>query len=410
VRTVMEILDKADLTKTIVIPAYSNLDKEARDKLTEDPPLGYRLIIVATNIAEASLTIEGLDGVFDTLTEKIAETSENGGLRLVVKYVSKSSAKQRRGRTGRTNDGFVYRMCTREFFEKLAPQRDPEIFRVPLTETIMSLLDKGLDPLVLFEGRLRPDRIKKDLEILKMLNMIDKEKKVTEAGKFAAKFPLSVRSSVMIYEWSKLSKKDGSSYPLFPIVVLAAIIDSYGPSYFFIPGRDVGQTPKDYTIFKDAYYDTYFRKYRASTDLEVLLNFWNDTISQFEVVNPNKGELGRWNAENSFNNKKVSELFSIVKQCCDRLVSLKYYVEMGNFNPKIVLEVAKPLFKFAYADAIYEQRGSNYYNLKTGEYYKLDSSLIPNNKNSYKKIVALNTSEIVAGGQTLRKIALCHPI
>lgn len=410
VRTVMEILDKAELDKAIIIPAYSDLDQEGRDKITQDPPLGYRLIVVATNIAEASVTINGLDFVFDTLTEKVAETSDNGGLRLVVKYISKSSAKQRRGRTGRTNDGFLYRMCTPDFFEKLPAQRAPEIFRVPLTETIMTLLDKGLDPLVLFEGRLRPERIKKDLDILKMLKMIDSKKAVTDAGKFAAKFPLSVRSSIIIYEWIKLSKKDGSSYPIFPIVILAALIDSYGPSYFFMPRKDIGQTVKEYSSFKDAYYETYFRKYRSSTDLGVLLNFWNDTISQFQVVNPNKGMLGKWCYENSFNGKKVNELFTIVKQCCDRLVSLKYYVEMGNFNPKVVLEVAKPLLKFAYADAIYEQRGSNYYNLKTGEYYKVDKSLIPDNKNIYKQIVALNTSEIHAGGQVIRNISLSHPI
>jgi HrpA-like RNA helicase len=409
VKTVMEILDKADLDKAIVIPAYSDLDKESQDRLKEDPPLGHRLIIVSTNIAEASLTIEGLDGVFDTLTEKIAETSKNGGLRLVVKHVSKSSAKQRRGRTGRTNDGFVYRMCTPAFFENLKPQRESEIFRVPLTEIIMALLDKGLDPIVLFNDRIGPERIKKDLEILKMLKMIDKDKVVTDAGKFAAKFPLSVRSSAMIYEWTKLSKKDGSAYPIFPIVVLAAIIDSYGPSYFFTPRKDIGQSAKEYGIYKTAYYETYFKKYKASTDLEVLLNFWNDTISQFEVVNPNKGMLGKWCYENSFNGKKVTELFNIVKQCCDRLVSLKYYVEMGNFNPKIVLEVSKPLFKFAYADSIYEQRGSNYYNLKTGEYYKLDKSLIPESKAMPKQIVALSTSEIV-GGMTIRNITLSHPI
>lgn len=410
VRTVMEILDKAKLDKTIVIPAYSDLDQEGRDKITEDPPLGYRLIVVATNIAEASLTINGLDGVFDTLTEKIAETSINGGLRLVVKHISKSSAKQRRGRTGRTNDGFLYRMCTPAFFEKLEPQRKPEIFRVPLTETIIALLDKGLDPITLFQGRLSPKRIKKDLDILKMLKMIDDKQNVTEAGKFAAPFPLSVRSSIMIYEWLKLSKKDGSSYPLFPIVVLVAIIDSYGPSYFFTPKKDISQSASEYRTFKDAYYETYFKKYKASNDLEVLLNFWNDTVSQFESIKPNKGELSRWNVENSFNNKKVTELFSIVKQCCDRLVSKKHYIEMGLFNPKTVLEVAKPLLRFAYADAIYEQRGSNYYNLKTGEYYKLDKSLIPENKKDYPRIIALNTSEIETGTQVLRTITLSHPI
>jgi hypothetical protein len=83
---------------------------------------------------------------------------------------------------------------------------------------------------------------------------------------------------------------------------------------------------------------------------------------------------------------------------------------MGIFNPKNVLEVAKPLLKFAYTDAIYEQRGSNYYNLKTGEYYKLDKSLIPENKKDYQRIIALNTSEIETGTQVLRTITLSHPI
>jgi HrpA-like RNA helicase len=63
-------------------------------------------------------------------------------------------------------------MCTEDFFDALEPQRKPEIFRVPLTDVIIRLLDVGLNPVKLFDGRISNERIKKDLAILRMLKMI----------------------------------------------------------------------------------------------------------------------------------------------------------------------------------------------------------------------------------------------
>lgn len=415
VDTICQILELGKDDNLIISPVHSKMDPTDIEKINLNLELGQRQIIVATNIAEASLTIEGLDAVFDTLTEKIGETSKSGGLRLEVKHISKSSAGQRKGRTGRTNPGFCYRMCTEDFFETLEPQRKPEIFRVPLTDVIIHLLDVGLNPIKLFEGRVSKERIKKDLAILRMLKMIDKDNKVTDAGHFAPDFPLSVRSSSLIYKWSKLTNPKGEPYPLFPAIVLAVLIDSFGPSYFFYPKKEYDQSPAQYKASIDAHYDKYFRKFKADNDLEVLLKFWNDTISQFETLKPNKKYLTQYNIESSFNNKKVTELFTVINQCCKKLnYSYNFEIDIGIFNEKNVLKVALPLLKEIYPDNVYELRGSNYFNMKTGDYYKLDikNSLSREIKKFYPEIIAFNTAEIETkpGTPPARYIALYQPI
>ncbi len=416
VDVICQILELSNFENLIITPVHSKMEPENINKLNLDLQLGFRQIIVATNIAEASLTINGLDGVFDTLTEKIGETSKSGGLRLEVVNISKSSAGQRKGRTGRTNPGFCYRMCTPEFFEDLEPQRKPEIFRVPLTDVLIHILDAGLNPIKLFDGRLSNERIKKDLAILRMLKMIDKDNKVSELGHFAPNFPLSVRSSALIYNWSKLINPETKApYPLFPVIALAVLIDSFGPSYFFYPKKNYDQTPAEYKIFIDSYYDTYFKQYRATTDLEVLLKFWNDTINQFETVKPLKKYISKLSSENSFNNKKVTEVFTVIAQCCKKLNnSYNFEIDLGVFNEKKVIEVALPLLKEIYADSIYELRGSNYFNIKTGDYYKIDYKNVLSRevKKPYPRIIAFNTAEIETkpGMPPIRYISLYQPI
>jgi hypothetical protein len=103
--------------------------------------------------------------------EKIAETSSSGGLRLVVKNISKSSAKQRMGRTGRTREGFCFRMCTANYFNKLPEQRAAEITRAPITNVAIEFINVGLDPVALFKGRVSEQRMKDTLDLLKELKI-----------------------------------------------------------------------------------------------------------------------------------------------------------------------------------------------------------------------------------------------
>ena len=84
-----------------IFRAHGGMNTEDNKKIFEPQEPRTRKIIVSTNIAETSVTIENLSFIVDTICEKVAETSSTGGLKLELKHISKSSAKQRSGRTGR---------------------------------------------------------------------------------------------------------------------------------------------------------------------------------------------------------------------------------------------------------------------------------------------------------------------
>lgn len=419
VEKVCQILETAKMENVNILPAYSSLQRNEMEKIFETPELGTRTIIVATNIAEASLTIDGLDGIFDTLLEKVIETAQSGGSRLVHQNISKSSAEQRKGRTGRTNPGFIFRLCTQEGFKRFKPQREREIFRVPITNVIIEMLDIGVDPVQLFTGRVLEKKVRFTFGQLKELGMIDKNKMVTQKGHFAPDLPLSVYNSAVIWEWSQLSKPDGSKYPLFPILALASLIDCYGPSYFFYPKKEYHQSEKEYREISEAHFNKYFKLFQGKNDLEVLLTLWNATCSHFETVSPNKNDLQRWCATYSLNNKKMMEVFGVVKQCCMVLMKKNYEVGLGTFSEKNVLQVALPLLEESYKKDIfeYQDQSKSYYNPETREYYKLNikNSLtpqLPRHLQNPPRIIALSKAELPnsTGGVPIRLISLSVPL
>jgi HrpA-like RNA helicase len=419
VEKVVQFLKLGADDKLTVLPVYSKLQKEDIDKIFEIPDLGTRMVIVATNIAEASLTIDGLDGVFDTMLEKVQETSQSGGSRLVLQPISKSSADQRKGRTGRTNPGFCYRMISYEGYRRLKEQREREVFRVPLTNVVIEMMDIGLDPAEIFSGRILQRKIKDTFVSLKNLGMIDRKKKVTDKGHFAPEFPLSVYGSALIWEWSQLTKPDGSKYPLFPVVVVASLIDCFGPSPFFYPKKDYTQSESDYKRMTDEHYRKHFKMFEGNSDLEVLLNLWNTTSGNFTSIQPSKSDLAKWSIAHSLNNKKMVEIFSIVKQCCMSLLRMNYEVALGTFSEKNVIKVVTPLLEEVYSHNIftYQVKSKSYFNEESREYYKMNTrgSLTPNTISLGKfpgKIVALSLAELPnkTGGPPTRLISLSQPI
>ena len=442
VQNLCSFLRDAEMENVSIIPLYSNLDGDQINKIHDPVPFGNRAIIVATNIAEASITIDGLDGVFDSLVEKVGETSSSGGLRLVIKNVSKSSAKQRMGRTGRTIAGFCFRMSTEAFYNSLSEQRAPEIARVPLTNVAIEFMNVGLDPVSLFKGRVSEERMTETLTTLRILKMIDDDNNVTELGNFATMFPLGVRNSAMIYNWidefadkaSSTAKDDKlpedltssgnivypknlvtnpTKYPIYPIVVLAVLIDSFGPSYYFVPRKDETQSAQEYTVFKDNYFEEYFSKYESESDLKTLLKMWNDMMLEFKTLKPNYTQVSKWCKEHSLNNKKINEVIKVVRQCCMLLSNqLNYSITIGPFSENNVLKVAKKFLENVYSDHIYEFSSGKYLHRDTQKYFILDKrqGLNRNVPNS-KKLIGLRVAEIASGNKlTSNIISLSFPL
>eukprot|EP00941_MAST-03F_sp_MAST-3F-sp1_P001310 g1310.t1 len=129
-----------------VLPMYSMLPKKAQMRVFDDPPPGHRLVVVATNVAESSITIPNTVYVVDSGRERRRVYNTNSGISTFeVGWISKASADQRAGRAGRTGPGHAYRMYSSAVFNDQFPLfQDPEIVGVPLEDVVMHLKRLGV--------------------------------------------------------------------------------------------------------------------------------------------------------------------------------------------------------------------------------------------------------------------------
>jgi HrpA-like RNA helicase len=364
-----QIFQLLEYDKTVdIIPAFSALT-QAEIELIYQQKEGIRKIIIATNIAEMSITIENIGFVVDTMLEKRSETSFSGGFRLTTHYISKDSAKQRSGRTGRTRSGVSYRMCTLEKYESFEEHRPMEIDRVPIFELVMELLDIGLDPQEIITGTSK-QRIQDSTTLLKrleLIKMVDGKVHVTDLGHFAPQFQFSVKNATFLWKWIE------AGHPVFPGIVVASLIDSYGPSYFWQPRKKPDMSIDVYNTMIKEHRQRYFSRFIGYNDLETCLNMWRDLTSSLRGIVGDQRQIAQWAKENSMNNKKIKELLLIVNQTIGKLKN-SIDIKIGPFTTEGVMKAARPILKIVYSDQILlNKRGVNYVNPLTKEEYKLDN-------------------------------------
>merc|ERR1719230_1940177 len=130
-----------NLPELIILPVYSALPSEMQTKIFEPAPPGARKVVIATNIAEASLTIDGIYYVVDPgFVKQKAYNPKVGMDSLVVVPISQASARQRSGRAGRTGPGKCYRLYTEAAYRnEMLPTSVPEIQRQNLANTVLLL-------------------------------------------------------------------------------------------------------------------------------------------------------------------------------------------------------------------------------------------------------------------------------
>ena len=215
----------------LVLPLFARLS--AGNQRLVFNPANQQKIIVATNIAETSLTIPGIKYVIDTGLARILEynpRSQTTGL--PVKPVSRSSADQRKGRCGRVQDGICIRLYSREEFAERPLYSTPEILRSNLAGVILRMLSLNLGHVTSFPfiDRPHPKNIRDGIEILRDLGALTRDEsetetehyKLTPIGQTMAQFPLDPRVSRMIIE----AKKEGC---INEIAVVAAALSIQDP-------------------------------------------------------------------------------------------------------------------------------------------------------------------------------------
>eukprot|EP00198_Chlamydomonas_reinhardtii_P001306 XP_001690641.1 DEAH-box nuclear pre-mRNA splicing factor [Chlamydomonas reinhardtii] len=167
----------------LVLPIYAALPPEQQMKVFEPAPPGTRKAILATNIAETSITIPGVRYVIDTGHVKARDYNAKLGLEsLAVVPVSQAQARQRSGRAGREGPGKAYRLYTEADFSQLAATTPPEITRCNLASVVLQLKAMGIDDVLGFDFMDPPPRtaILRSLELLFALGALDNSGKLTE--------------------------------------------------------------------------------------------------------------------------------------------------------------------------------------------------------------------------------------
>ncbi|OLY85093.1 putative ATP-dependent RNA helicase DHX33 [Smittium mucronatum] len=206
IRETSKYLPKSKMN-LVVAPIYAALPQNLQNKVFEKLPQDHRKVVLATNIAETSITIPGIRHVIDTGVHKVRGFDARIGVEsLLVEPVSKSSARQRAGRAGRIDSGFCYRLYTENDFEKLAEDDVPEIMRRQLTSVILLLKASGIDDVIGFDYMDPPSKssLKNALLELYSLEALDDTGKLSELGKWMAEFPLDPAYSKVLYESIKL--------------------------------------------------------------------------------------------------------------------------------------------------------------------------------------------------------------
>ncbi len=203
IRDTADALTKRDLRDTEVVPLYGRLSAAEQHKVFQRHT--GRRVVLATNVAETSLTVPGIRYVIDPGTARISRYSSRLKVqRLPIEAVSQASANQRKGRCGRTSDGICIRLYSEEDFEARPAFTEPEILRTNLASVILQMTALGLGDLAAFPFIDPPDKrnVTDGVKLLEELGALE-QRKLTPMGRQLAQLPVDPRLARMVIEADK---------------------------------------------------------------------------------------------------------------------------------------------------------------------------------------------------------------
>lgn len=269
-----------------VLPLYARLSSEEQERVFLDYP-GKRKVIVATNIAETSVTIDGITSVIDSGLAKINFYNQrNYTSSLIEVPISRASANQRKGRAGRTRPGVCYRLYSRKDYELRALFTTEEILRTDLSEVVLRMAELGIRNFEDFDFLSPPNHegILSAIETLRLLDALDEHREVTPIGRRMLDFPILPRLARAIVEGI-------DKYPnvVEEILIGVAFLSTRNP--FFLPPGEELEARKAHHTFRDPMGDfisylKLFRAFRKSKNPENFCQrFYVDLRTMNEIVN-----------------------------------------------------------------------------------------------------------------------------
>ncbi len=208
----------------MVTSLHGSLSKQAQDKAIAAPAVGIRKIVLATNIAETSLTIEGINCVIDSGLERVSEYNPSSGMNhLKTQFISQDSAEQRSGRAGRLSAGFCYRLWTVQQHNRLVKHALAEILHSDLASLVLELANWGIKHVDELQWLDTPpaSAIAQATALLQQLNALDNDGKITAHGQRILKLGTHPRLAHMMLSANQL---DASLNLKYQACLIASIL------------------------------------------------------------------------------------------------------------------------------------------------------------------------------------------
>jgi len=355
-------------SELVVYPMYSSLSPEQQRKIFSTAPgprtpqgKPGRKVVVSTNIAETSLTIDGIVYVVDPGFSK--QKVFNPRIRvesLLVSPISRASAKQRAGRAGRTRPGKCFRLYTeKSFHDDLQETTYPEILRSKMSNVVLTLKKLGIDDLVHFDflDPPAPETLMRALELLNYLGALDDEGEMSELGYQMSELPLDPQLAKLIL----ISPDYGCSAEIVTIVACLSV-----PQIFLRPRESAKLADEAKAQFSHHESDHLtllkaFNEYDLIPDREKRQWCWDNFISERSMI--------------SVVNVK-RQLIGIMKRLDVPMVSSDIKGD-GSFAST---DVRKALTAGMFMQVAYRQRSGEYLTVKDNQHVSIHPSSVVNNR------------------------------
>jgi ATP-dependent helicase HrpA len=305
-----------------ILLLYGRLSREEQERVFCEFP-GKRKIILATNIAETSVTIDGIRHVVDPGYAKLNYYNpRNFTSSLVEVPISKASCNQRKGRAGRTAPGFCYRLYSKESYNSRNLYTEEEIYRTDLSEVILRMAELGIREFESFDFISNPGsgKIRSAVEVLELLEAIDPDRELTTIGKMMVMFPIIPRISRMIVAAMQ-------EYPdvLEEVLIASAFINNRAP--FLLPHGLELEARKAHHSFRHPLGDfvSYLKIFRAYV---------------------NAGDSEGFCEKYYLDNKGMGEIYNVKQQLAEIVSDMGVPLTGGGDLSEYLCAVSKGLIQF----------------------------------------------------------------
>ncbi len=258
---VIKLSESAFGNRLHCVPLYGRLGKEEQERVFESVGEGKIKLVVSTNIAETSVTIDGIATVVDCGLSKLNHYNPRTFTSSLVEGpISKASANQRKGRAGRTRPGICYRLYPRKEFQNRPLFTLEEIYRTDLSEVVLRMAELGVTSFEDFDFISPPSRdgLIAAIETLDLLDALSPDRSLSKTGELMARFPLPPRQSRIIAEAIL-------NYPNVTeeTIIAAAFLSTQSP-YILPPGEEI-EARRAHHAFRDPDGDfvSYLKLFRA---------------------------------------------------------------------------------------------------------------------------------------------------